>query len=700
MSIIKSIKEGIFYSFKKYLENEIKDNRSVETILNKGKKIIQKFESMHSKNDKKFLLIGKIQSGKTVNFLSIIANSFLIEDNYEFVFVLTSIDKKLHNQTVDRIKDSFDYKMNKNYLKIFDLNDPETKKMIKKNGNERIIEENKKNKLIIFTLLKNPKNLEIIEKLFKSSDLNNKKILIIDDEGDLASFSKNSKNREMKTLESIKSLFNSLLNPAYISVTATPQVQYLTPREEEMIPRKVFCVEAGKEYSGLNIFTDDKYYKIVKKPEKKDDETEFDLLREALIYYMICWVNHLHEESIKSWPKKHSNFLIHTDVKTTEHEKIKKEIDKYLEEIRNSFSDNDYKQTTIIAFKEITKEYEIKDYLDDKEYLDKLEWCFNTVTTNVINQQNHEELNDNFATINIGSRMLERGITLDNLIVTYFTNRSDQSKTAIDTLLQRARWFGYRNHILKYVKIFTTNLVKENFKEIKRIDDNLWMILNDAEKEDLWFDEIDREIILKKDSKLKPTFKTPLTITSSRNLPSLFVNYLKENREKFMELFNKLKKSKEFLKINESNIFKCISYDNIDLFFRDFPYLKNLLFNLNLNFDEIRNLNLKVCLLDKNGKPRERSCQSLNGGYKIKELFQGKSNKYVEGLENKEYVGDANWNKIKEYKDKLLLQIHYLDVYNDHQKKLNDLPIFAWALIVPEHISNKFDKFKPLEDKN
>lgn len=701
--IIDKIKKDIYISFKLYLDKEIKNEQSVNNILNKGKEIIEKFESLDSKIDRKILLTGKVQSGKTVNFLSVIANAFSLSKNYEIIFVLSSIEKKLHKQTVDRIKDAFDYKKNNNYLKIFDLNEDNIRDQFKKNNAQIIADENRKGKFLILTLLKNPSNLDMIKNFFSLQKLQDKKILIIDDEGDLASFSRDKKNNEaMKTLQSIKELFNSLNHSSYLSVTATPQIQYLTPKSEEMIPRKVFCVDPGNGYHGLETFTNEKYYKIVKKPSNKESKNlEYDLLWESLIYYAICWANYLHEYNIDEWYKKHSNFLIHTDVKTKEHEDVKKIIEDYLIDFKNYFNnkntDKDYWETIIISFRKLVNEYKLKDFLDDNEYLNKLAWCFNTMEVKVINQKTHNELNDSFATINIGSRKLERGITLDNLIATYFTNRSDKSTTAIDTLLQRARWFGYRNNILDYVKIFTTDLVKQNFIEIKKIDDIFWQNLKNAEKEDLWFNEMDREIILKKESKLIPTSKARLKNIRNKNQSTLFINQLKEESKNFISLYDKLWNSNDRLVINDSNIFKCISFNNIISFFEEFPNLKNLLFDEKISFDELKNLKLRVCLVDNDGEPRKRGCQKINNEYQIKQLFQGRSSAYKEGLENTQYAGDANWYKHNpNWKDDLFLQIHYLDVFDDSgekELKLNDSPIFAWALLVPE----QFCTFKSYE---
>lgn len=678
-------------SFKEHMVEQDIDDYSINKILNKGKDVIEKLEKISSQIDRKALIVGKVQSGKTINFLSVIANAFTLQ--YEFIFVFTSTETKLHNQTINRIKESFQIEKNNNFIEIFDLNSAEVKKMLKKvdEAGKRIMEFNKKGKAVIFTLLKNHSSLRIIKNIFQDEKLKKIKSLIIDDEGDLASLSRNKKE-ESKTLRSIKSFFNTLENSTYISVTATPQIQYLMKKDDEMIPRKVFCIEPGKGYTGLDIFDNDKYYEEV----EKDDQ---NLLNEALLYYIICWTNILHEENLSDWKRQHSNFLIHTDVRTNEHVEIKNKIDRWIKVINGSLSDEDDFRDLIEFMKKIVDKYRLKNYLHDKEYLEKMKFNFEKIDTIIINQNNPNNINSSISTVVIGSRMLERGITFDNLIVTYFTNRSEKSKTAIDTLLQRARWFGYRKKILDYMKIFTTDLIKANFKEIKEVDDYMWNELKTAEDEDFWFNELDRDIFIKENSKLFPTSKTPLHISYSSNISKQHINYLRELKPEFHRLFNELSKSNELVKINKNNLFRSLSFNNIDDFFEEFSNLKSILFDSNdRNVKSIKNLSVKVCLLDNNGLPRTRGCTKLKEDYKIKQLFQGRSSNYKKGLEDTEYIGDANWNKLNNFNNSLIIQIHHIRPIDENDKDICDESIFAWALIFPEEISNQFIKYTPYED--
>lgn len=59
----------------------------------------------------------------------------------------------------------------------------------------------------------------------------------------------------------------------------------------------------------------------------------------------------------------------------------------------------------------------------------------------------------------VGGDALSRGLTLEGLCVSFFSRRS----YAYDTLLQMGRWFGYRNRMLPYMKIWISDCLVEAF---------------------------------------------------------------------------------------------------------------------------------------------------------------------------------------------------------------------------------------------
>lgn len=106
--------------------------------------------------------------------------------------------------------------------------------------------------------------------------------------------------------------------------------------------------------------------------------------------------------------------------------------------------------------------------------------------------------------IYIGAQLLERGITFDRLLTTYFT-RWPKSDGNMDTNLQRARWFGYRSQYSDLIKLFTTETIADEFSFLAEMEDDLWRQFGEVEAGELPIDEI---VILAEDSKQKPTRRT------------------------------------------------------------------------------------------------------------------------------------------------------------------------------------------------
>ena len=66
----------------------------------------------------------------------------------------------------------------------------------------------------------------------------------------------------------------------------------------------------------------------------------------------------------------------------------------------------------------------------------------------------------------IGGNTLSRGLTIDGLVCSYFSRNSNQA----DTLMQMARWFGYRKGFELLQRIWMTALVQKKFEALAKID--------------------------------------------------------------------------------------------------------------------------------------------------------------------------------------------------------------------------------------
>lgn len=82
------------------------------------------------------------------------------------------------------------------------------------------------------------------------------------------------------------------------------------------------------------------------------------------------------------------------------------------------------------------------------------------------------------AFIVIGGNTLARGLTVEGLVSTFFSRNSNQA----DSLMQMARWYGYRKGYELYPRIWMTEKSIEKFMLLQRVDEKLRKTLNDYKK--------------------------------------------------------------------------------------------------------------------------------------------------------------------------------------------------------------------------
>ena len=107
---------------------------------------------------------------------------------------------------------------------------------------------------------------------------------------------------------------------------------------------------------------------------------------------------------------------------------------------------------------------EIKRLFKAKEFVI---YSINGESDDVLIYDNHK--NEPFNVIVIGGDKLARGLTLEGLLVSYFT----RSSKTYDTLMQMGRWFGYRPGYVDLCRLFTTKELHGFFVDISRATEDL-----------------------------------------------------------------------------------------------------------------------------------------------------------------------------------------------------------------------------------
>ena len=109
--------------------------------------------------------------------------------------------------------------------------------------------------------------------------------------------------------------------------------------------------------------------------------------------------------------------------------------------------------------------------------------------------------------IYIGGDLLQRGVTFPNLVTTYFSRWANDGGN-MDTNLQRARWFGYREKYIDLCKIFTTENISREFTTLSEMEADLWEQFYSVQSGEMKIDEL---LIRADNTKQRPTRKNVAT---------------------------------------------------------------------------------------------------------------------------------------------------------------------------------------------
>ncbi len=472
--------------------------------------------------DRPGVLFGRIQSGKTRAFLGIIAEAF--DHGFDGAIIFTKGTKSLVRQTMRRMANDYGDLKHRDIVQFFDIME------LRANLTSYVLDQK-----LIFVVKKEDDNLKRLQLAFSETYtmLSDRKWLLVDDEADLASVSFRripGGGKEVgKISKKIDAFRSGLAKAAYLQVTATPYSLYLQPEEDvyragELLfrPRRPAFTEILKSHDA---YVGGDYYF-----EKSDDETsaayyfyhdvpvsERDALKKedgrrlklsdvltspnsrvvtlAIMNLIVggC-IRRLQDSTKDSIPRKYA-FLFHTEQARASHNWQ----ERVVIEIRNQLTGlakSDAKQLDeLIAVSYLDLERSIKlsraayPGLDEVCAAVKLALINEHLMVTVVNsdaeiesildENGQLELQNPF-NIFIGGQILDRGITISNLIGFYY-GRNPQ-KAQQDTVLQHSRMYGARDLAdLPVTRLYAPDRIYKLMKTIHEFDAALRYALEAAD---------------------------------------------------------------------------------------------------------------------------------------------------------------------------------------------------------------------------
>lgn len=531
--------------YKYYLEHQKGfEPATIQGVDDMTDKILDRFFNPQKTDviiSKKGLVVGQVQSGKTANYTGLVCKA--ADTGFNLIIVLAGIHNNLRSQTQLRLDEGFlgfdtqfERASTKETTKIgvglipgFDdaiansyTTNAEKGDFTSRSANTAGFNFNAPQPALLVV----KKNSSVLKRLntwlnthAEDGKINNKSLLMIDDEADNASINTNASGDDPTTInKQICSILAKFNRSAYVGYTATPFANIFIPLDDlNLFPRDfIINLPAPSTYIGPDkVFgtslvpddTDDELLPIVtpindfsnfvpNKHKKDDIKPTLSEVPDSLRLAIKCFIVTCAIRILRGQEHKHNSMLIHVsrfqswqnhikDLVARIFNYYKQEIEvgdrMVLEELRQVFEvdRDDYKsyKTTTQSILE-SKYKDIDDTLIVHEWNDVKDQLFKAVqkiTVKSINGSSNDALtyydnnDEGISVIAIGGDKLSRGLTLEGLSISYFLRASKM----YDTLMQMGRWFGYRSGYVDLCRLFTSSELNEWYRHITLASEEL-----------------------------------------------------------------------------------------------------------------------------------------------------------------------------------------------------------------------------------
>lgn len=448
------------------------------------KETVDKLVKSDTSTRKPGIMLGKIQSGKTRAFLGVIA--FAFDRGYDVAVVLTKGTISLTKQTISRIRKDFNEFIDADEVQVYDI--MTLPKLTPYELGQKLVLVVKKEDDNLKRLLEAVRNIY--------PELRQKKILVIDDEADLASVSFRRKSGGVISAGTISRQIDELRREvpdcSFLQVTATPYCLYLQPEEDLVIngevifkpkrPSFTVILPTHDQYVGGDYYfersTDPDspayyFFKEVPLEEREalraEDRRRFkiesvivekrvEVLRDAILTFIVGGVMRRLQSAADGTPPQKYSLLFHTERAKAAHawqERVAEAIHDAL--VREARIDSPrFNELLLRAFADLERSVNLEGTrlpafpLVKKSVIEALTGGYLMITRVNSDNEIEELLNDEGQlklrtplNMFIGGQILDRGLTLENLIGFYY-GRNPQSFQQ-DTVLQHSRMYGARS---------------------------------------------------------------------------------------------------------------------------------------------------------------------------------------------------------------------------------------------------------------
>ena len=424
------------------------------------------------------LVVGYVQSGKTLSFETVIA--LARDNNYGMVILFAGTKTNLREQSEGRLTEDLGIDDGENW---HHFSNP-----TKANQIEDKLEAWRKQptrRAILVTVLKQVDHLGNLATVLKKLPLVGVPVLIVDDESDQASLNtqaariraaRAAANARSTTYDRILVVREMVPHHTFLQYTATPQANLLLAQTDLLNPSFAELVTPGSAYTGGKAFFEENSGLVIDIPTREVPSKTNNVrsipktLLSALRCFLLVSAQHA-ITFVRGSKDRNRSMMVHPAMQTSSHKVYKAWVDKSLRAL-TSFVERQFQKMPSEVEARFQVEYNsLKATYADLKPLPELiksmmDEVFGEMNCVEVNGTPDAEKNVNFKRIRywilVGGAKLDRGYTVEGLAITYMPRPLGGSPAA-DTLQQRARFFGYKKAYLGLCRVFVQNDVREAF---------------------------------------------------------------------------------------------------------------------------------------------------------------------------------------------------------------------------------------------
>ncbi len=409
------------------------------------------------------LVIGYVQSGKTISFTTVAA---LARDNgFRLVIICSGVNVNLYEQSRDRLRRDLRIDERKDRAWLF-IDNPRPRVQVIQSIEGAISDDEALPGLprptVLITLMKNGTHLDNTITILKRLKLDSVRSLIVDDEADQASLNNRvAVGKESATYRRIVEMRSKLPQHTFLEYTATPQALLLINLIDVLSPDFAEVLSVGSGYIGGRAFFQrrDLVRQIPEEQIPGPDNVPYEppaTLTEALMLFFLGAA-----EGFSKGALDNRSMMVHPSHRVESHGDYYRWVTGaqklWLQLLEGGEADPDYQDLLAkLAPVHVDLQKTVPALPALNELLPFLRHALKVTQVHEVNRAKgptpQPDWRQIYAHILVGGEVLNRGYTVEGLTVTYMP-RSLGTHQA-DTIQQRARWFGYKEEYLGFCRVF------------------------------------------------------------------------------------------------------------------------------------------------------------------------------------------------------------------------------------------------------